>query len=285
MGESLSFSLAHAKGIQKFVTSANGGDTGDIIKAAAIAAATAGAFDQIGGLKEAGKIGFGGQVALHAAVGCASSAASGGKCAAGAASAGFAVAVGAIIPEDWTFEEGLVPHAVIGGVAAELGGGKFSNGAVTAAFGYIYNRAAHPKKPPKLRPDADGYIEWGEANEWYRAGSGQPLDADLSKIDLSEVSASEFKGIGTELYVRLDGKHFSSLNDAVVYGSFRLKLGPNNTVTSDFDTYDFDIKPWSSSRLIVRNIATIGGRYLAGGGKKLPQPFRIEFYGSGKISP
>ncbi|MFT6509754.1 MAG: hypothetical protein ACJAVO_002648 [Parvibaculaceae bacterium] len=131
------------------VSSANGGSIGDAIKAAAVAAATAGAFEQVGSWVKAGEIGTAGKVALHAAVGCASAAASGGKCAAGAAAAGFSAAAGSIIPGKWSKPVQVGARSVIGGVAAELGGGKFANGAVTAAFGYLFNDLLHPDDKPR----------------------------------------------------------------------------------------------------------------------------------------
>ena len=156
-----------------FVTSANGGDIGDIIKAAAIAAATAGAFEGIGDLASGTNpaIGFETKVLLHAAVGCASSTAGGGKCASGAASAGFSAAAGSIIPKQWKFNEKLAASSIVGGVAAEFGGGKFANGAVTGAFGYIYNAAKHTTKLKMGYTEATGHAVHGQYHTYLLAES------------------------------------------------------------------------------------------------------------------
>lgn len=192
------------------VTSAQGGDLGDIIKSAAIAAATASAFKEIGLKYRAEKIGFAGKVLAHAAVGCASSVAAGGKCAAGAASAGFSAAAGAAFPKDWTFEEGLVPHAVVGGVAAELGGGKFANGAVTAAFGYIYNK-------------------WGSKNDGNCA-KGQSSCGRASKTPL------DIKGDGSgPMYVSGAGDQF--IGGPVADAYYSANDEPNR-VLFGWDQYD-----------------------------------------------
>ena len=81
-------------------------------------------------------------IAAHAAIGCASSVASGGKCGPGALSAGVGSFSGQVLP-DLGFEGNLVARATVGGLSSVAGGGKFGNGAATAAFGYLYNEFAH----------------------------------------------------------------------------------------------------------------------------------------------
>jgi hypothetical protein len=39
-------------------------------------------------------------------------------------------------------------------------------------------------------PGRDGYISLNEANYWWRSGGGNPLIADLGKIDLSGIRAA-----------------------------------------------------------------------------------------------
>jgi RHS repeat-associated protein len=80
--------------------------------------------------------GSAGSVFAHAAAGCISASASGGKCGEGASSAGFSELANPYIKGSPGTQ--LVAHAVIGGTAAAIGGGKFSNGAVTASFAYLY---------------------------------------------------------------------------------------------------------------------------------------------------
>jgi hypothetical protein len=86
-----------------------------------------------------------GSVMAHAAVGCASAAASGGKCGQGALAAGFGEFATGNLPTAFNgvpaYEMAYV--SAVGGTASVLGGGKFANGAATAAFGYMYNDLMH----------------------------------------------------------------------------------------------------------------------------------------------
>jgi RHS repeat-associated protein len=109
-------------------------------KAAAISYGTAVAFDAIGDMK----LGAGSpsNIAAHAAVGCASSIASGGSCRSGALSAGFAEFATPFI--SGSLAARVTQAAMVGGVGSVLGGGKFENGAITAAFGYLFNNERHP---------------------------------------------------------------------------------------------------------------------------------------------
>lgn len=52
----------------------------------------------------------------------------------------------------------------------------------------------------KDRPDWDGYITLKEANEWYRSGNGEPLFADINKIDFDNYVSWGEKYVG-ETYV------------------------------------------------------------------------------------
>lgn len=80
--------------------------------------------------------------AAHAAVGCASSVASGGGCGSGAASAIFGKVatnnIGGGVPGEWDTGR-FIATVVAGGIGSEIGGGKFKNGAATAAYGYLFN--------------------------------------------------------------------------------------------------------------------------------------------------
>jgi HNH endonuclease len=76
-------------------------------------------------------------VAGHALIGCASTAASGGKCGAGALAGAVTSAAGPIINGHGLGS--LVANTVLGGLASVAGGGKFANGALTGAFGYLFN--------------------------------------------------------------------------------------------------------------------------------------------------
>jgi RHS repeat-associated protein len=158
-GSGILVGLAAAAGGAAIATGLSGGNLGQILKAAAIAGATAFAFDVVGSATNAAAGqgfdlsaqhiqpdfdspgAYAVNVAGHALVGCASSAASGGSCESGALSGGVTAAAGPLI-NGQRFGVALVENAVIGGVASVAGGGKFANGAVTGAFGYLFNSQA-----------------------------------------------------------------------------------------------------------------------------------------------
>lgn len=148
------------------MTGINGGSFGDMFKAAVVAYASAQAFSAVGdatgghydvdtGLfhgadsmgnwvdvttpaQYLGSANHLANMAGHAAIGCASSAAGGGKCGSGALAGAAGAAAG---PKLAGAHPGAVLAAkmAIGGAASEVGGGKFWNGAKTAAFGYLHN--------------------------------------------------------------------------------------------------------------------------------------------------
>ena len=116
----------------------------------------------------------------------------------------------------------------------------------------------------KNRPDYDGYITLNEANEWYRNGSGDPLYADLRKIDLSGFRSLGESKVGKE-YARNLIYTSGSKDDRLVYGSLTFIRTPNDGVRAYADRYNFDMKPWLGNT--VRNIQTLIGRRVAGEGK------------------
>lgn len=117
-----------------------GGTPEQILKGAAIGAVTGWAFNAVGGKWPSGTS----NVVAHAAVGCASTMASGGSCRSGAIAAAAGSALSAYkITSGLPFEANLIAHAAAGGIGSELGGGKFTNGAVMASFGYLFNCRAH----------------------------------------------------------------------------------------------------------------------------------------------
>lgn len=119
-------------------TYAQTGSLTDALTAGVKTYITAQAFNQIG---PPGVDGFDvANIAANAAVGCVTSAASGGKCGAGALSAGFSAAVGnsGLFKNSWGPVANAMARAVVGGTASVLGGGKFENGAATGAFTYLY---------------------------------------------------------------------------------------------------------------------------------------------------
>jgi hypothetical protein len=113
------------------------------LKGAIISAFTAGLFDFAGGIGAAGSPE---RYLAHAAAGCVSSVAGGGKCGSGIASAVFGKYttnwMNDTFGKELSFGRG-VATAIAGGVGSVIGGGKFESGAVTAAFGYLFNECGH----------------------------------------------------------------------------------------------------------------------------------------------
>jgi RHS repeat-associated protein len=83
----------------------------------------------------------------HAAIGCASSEASGGSCKSGAAAAGFSSIAGGSIPG----ANNIIGRAVVGAVASRLAGGRAEQGALLGAMEYLYNEAAGMLAANKLQ--------------------------------------------------------------------------------------------------------------------------------------
>jgi len=139
------------------VTGLAGGHILDVMKAAAIAGATAVAFFAVGSLTAQPEFGppsvqnYVENVAGHAAVGCLSAIASGGRCGPGAVAAGAGSAAAPLIsgayPHPLTnvvdLLGGSAASGVVGGLASLAVGGRFADGAVTASFGYMFNNALH----------------------------------------------------------------------------------------------------------------------------------------------
>jgi hypothetical protein len=128
-------------------TGVSGGNLGQILKAAAIAAITTFAFQYIGPTPSfaSNPSGYIASVGANAAVGCGSSVASGGSCASGALSAGVGAAISPVtrsvfqnpLHNTGDLIGGTVVQATAGGLASVAGGGKFANGAMTGAFQYL----------------------------------------------------------------------------------------------------------------------------------------------------
>jgi RHS repeat-associated protein len=172
------------------VTGLASGDLGLAIKAGSIAMMTAVAFqgvgDLTGGLNGA-VAGKGGgytiipgteahlfNIAGHAAVGCLSAMASGGKCGPGALSGAAGSAAGPIISDmKLGLGGGLIAESVVGGIASVAGGGKFGNGAVTAAYGYLYNSMLHSMRAVPFQDD-----QGNEVSDWRGQKMMMPDDAD-----------------------------------------------------------------------------------------------------------
>jgi RHS repeat-associated protein len=133
------------------VTGLSGGNLGQILRASAIAGATAFAFFEVGDLTYGpthaspafdspnfNAANYAENVAGHALVGCGVAVANGSSCGSGALSGAVTASAGPLI-NGQSFGAALVENAVLGGAASVVGGGKFANGAITGAFGYLFN--------------------------------------------------------------------------------------------------------------------------------------------------
>ena len=121
------------------------------------------------------------------------------------------------------------------------------------------------------RPDWDGEITLEEANEWYGNGNGQPLFADINKIDLPIWMISKDSPVGQKQVVNT---LFGSIRSWLVYGKITLKHYPDNGVRAYSDNYGFELKkPWLMH--LGRNIETIIGSMVAGQG----EPYNIHIFG------
>jgi hypothetical protein len=143
------------------MTGIAGGGLGDMLRAGIISEATAWAFYGVGSLTSALSSGLGSwgtyvaNVAGHAAVGCLSAVASGGRCGPGGLAAGAGAAIGPVAAQGGLVG-GSVISGLVGGLASRAGGGKFEDGAVTAAFGYLFTKVGAPQSSGASPPGVDG---------------------------------------------------------------------------------------------------------------------------------
>lgn len=207
-----------------YLSSIQGGDLGDMVKAAVISYVTAQAFNFVGS-ETSGHIAknglYGGKytreayiqsdwfvanVAGHAVVGCASAAASGDNCKSGALAAGFGALAGPTIPTKG-FEAGLVKSMVVGGLGSKLGGGKFENGAITGAFGYIFNTcASNPSSCLNPGDKGPGMVDMAVGDgKWKYVPAGQAAadaftDAALyTDVAQSSAPVNDYWIVGLEI--------------------------------------------------------------------------------------
>ncbi len=124
-----------------YIAGVHGGSLAQMLEAGAIAGATAEANVGIGDVTGSpGAANYFENVGLHAALGCVSTAASGGQCGAGALAGGVSAAAAPAVNQLGLDGAGaLAAHAVLGGFASVAGGGKFANGALTGAFDYLFS--------------------------------------------------------------------------------------------------------------------------------------------------
>jgi hypothetical protein len=170
-------------------------------------ALTAGLFFGVGELGLGA--GSAANVAAHAAVGCASSAASGGRCGSGAMGAGFGEFAGPILPDLGRIGN-TVTSAVLGGTGSVLGGGKFANGAVTGAYGYLFNCVAHQCNAADYDPRDPNYHSYGPFASPVTCNVSQGGCLEAARLEMSCNSApgqAGCTGVGEEKGYNLRGNN------------------------------------------------------------------------------
>ena len=139
-------------------------------------------------------------------------------------------------------------------------------------YEYMYTTSGSTKRVLSSASNSGG-LSWGDARTLYQFGGGTRVDVSLGSIDLSKVRMADFnkRGLAT---IRLDSKHFSSLNDALVHGTITLQLIPGSNQAKialnsgrDFPglagqpaaMYDFGMESWGSAKSVGRNLDTFFG--------------------------
>ena len=272
------------------VTGLTGGNLGQILRAGAVAGATALAFFGVGEITghtpAFGSPAYAANIAGHAGVSCLSAVASGGQCgpnalaaAAGAAAAPLISGPGGLFPNPQgntgDLIGGTAATGLVGGLASVAGGGKFENGAVTAAFGYLYNFCGY-------KGCFDRRFNWADAVDHWRNGNGTTVtDVDVSELNLKD--ATYAKNPNGSYLIHTSQKY----DTGVTYGTVTAILNSDGTMSLKPDSYNFDFKnPFSAStvnevsRLIIRDAATAAGLIINGPGtgyrlanRRLPQAF------------
>ncbi|GIW45613.1 MAG: hypothetical protein KatS3mg077_2895 [Candidatus Binatia bacterium] len=123
----------------------------------------------------------------------------------------------------------------------------------------------------KVRPpNDDGYLTLGEAKWQWKYGGGEPVVVDAQKIEFDPLKAESFHDrrlLATPRFLR----------DRAVHGTVTFELSSSGTTARIMpDTFNFDMKPWRSFDLIIRNLQTIGLRLYVGPGREFQIIFRGE---------
>ena len=192
------------------------GNLGMALKAGFIATATALAMQGVGDITghtpDFGSPEHFANIAGHAAVGCGSAVASGGKCGPGALSG----AVGSFatpLTEGLSSGARLIAVSAAGGLASVAGGGKFGNGAITAAFGYLFNQMAGDAVLDKLNEFAnqavqefDALGDAGFSEAQLNAQRSDPWLRPMQRGYNIDARVRDMVANDPELSTRLDGK-------------------------------------------------------------------------------
>lgn len=181
----------------------------------------------------------------HAAVGCASAAASGGNCGKGALSAavaGGATEIGLIKPAElgtWASVRGTAEAGLLGGITARLAGGNAAEGFSVGASGYIFNSLAHMLVGQDAHSTLAIYLArrdpglWGSNTTWdgafgfYRADlvySGNPGETEVYEIKPAGSDAAGEAQLQKYLAVSADPTTVAGDNNIIFRGQPVLTL-------------------------------------------------------------
>ncbi len=159
-----------------------------------------------------------------------------------------------------------------GGIGAELTGGNFWVGAVTGGIVAGFNHAMH-----KMGEDP-GYLSMRKR---HRAKKGGVVKVNTQKIDWSKADLSEPGKTKGTYRIKLSGKHFADINDALIHGTVTIEAikGRNGYYRVVYDRnlgcrcgmFDFENHSWESP-LSGRNLATFMGGIITGGEFHLVSP-------------
>lgn len=174
------------------------------------------------------------------------------------------------------------------GVSSSIAGGNFwegfGKGVIVAGLNHFLhqphprrNRSPQPltdseRKELKNKILADGELNLGEANDWWRNGNGGDLEVDANKVAIGNVNVADFpNGIGSTI-----SKQTLFLRNGRVYGQITLQLQKGNRIQILRDQYNFEMHSWNLGNTF-RNFATMSGASTAGNGGN---SFWINFRGT-----
>ena len=241
------------------ITGAAGGDIGDMFKAAAIAYASAAAFQYVGhgmplpknpGLRYLAK------AAAHGVVGGVRSVASGGKFGPGFLAASFtqlaSPAIAGIEGKGFGGTSArVIAAAVVGGTASRLGGGKFANGAVTGAFMWMYNHETGERHEHEDGEEFDRFMRFvrgqgGERESWNDPFIHELIATDWMQLP-DEIRNYEPEGWWNDTF-NVDDIGHHDLNQRLP-GGYHLTVDARHPgVHVHHDVHDPVVGPWSNAK-------------------------------------
>nr|WP_218061309.1 RHS repeat-associated core domain-containing protein [Pseudoalteromonas luteoviolacea] len=215
-------------------TRAMGGSSSQALKAGAIAAVSAEAFNQIGRAFDGTggafwKTGGIGHVATHALTGGIIADLQGGKFGHGFWSAGLTKGLninGLISAPGAGYDIARIAvAAIVGGTVSKVTGGKFSNGATTAAFAQAFNGNS------QIRAEQDNNIGYPFGKESQLAMASDMNEEELALYDEAWKLAIKNRIMGkTAEQHAADNYLAENPGSHVIIGGITLRVGPNGEI-------------------------------------------------------